>query len=140
MHLHLLTQCPFSHTGHTAPRSPTTSQQRSARRLLSVLLSSILWSPTSSPGSAARRMSRLGCSSGQLLGLAFLGCRKTTLFRVVLLPRIPAMPTFLLSIATLICQILLLPYAYLNYLHVVANLSFACNFCRCTTSYQDPDL
>jgi hypothetical protein len=92
--------------------------------LLSVLLSSTSWSPTSSPGSAARRTSRLGCSSVRLLDLVFLGCRKTTLFRVVLPPGIPVMPTFLLSIATLIWQILLLPNAYLSYLHIFGNLSF----------------
>jgi hypothetical protein len=47
------------YTGPTVLRSPTTSPPRSARISSSAPHSLISWSPTSSPGSAVRRMSRL---------------------------------------------------------------------------------
>ena len=57
----------FCETGRTVLRLPTTSPPASARRLSSALRSWTSWSPTSLPGSAARRTSEMFSSCSCLV-------------------------------------------------------------------------
>lgn len=98
----------LAHIEPTVPRSPTTFQPRSARRLLNVPRSSTLWSPTSSPGSAARRMSSLVSCHNSQLDPAIPGCRKLLCFVPCWYLEYQSFSTFLVPVATSMWHILLL--------------------------------